>query len=40
MEIDTFYGDFMANLIWRLSGNLISHVFSMKSQRIHKLILP
>ena len=26
-----FYGDYMANLIWVLSGNLIYHVFSMKT---------
>ena len=31
MESDTFYGDFMAKLIWRLSGNMIHHVFSMKT---------
>ena len=31
MESDTFYGDFMVKLIWRLSGNLIYHVFSMKT---------
>ena len=30
MESDTFYGDFMAKLIWRLSGNLIYNVFSVK----------
>ena len=28
MESDTFYGDFMVKLVWRLSGNLIYHVFS------------
>ena len=28
MESDTFYGDFMVQLVWRLSGNLIYHVFS------------
>ena len=27
----TFYGDFMVELIWRLSGNLIFHVFSIKT---------
>ena len=31
MESDTSYGDFMAKLIWRPSGNLIYHIFSMKS---------
>ena len=24
MESDTFYGDFMVKLIWRLSGNFIT----------------
>ena len=28
MESNTFYGDFMAQLIWRLFGNLIYHVSS------------
>ena len=28
---DTFYGDFIVKLIWRLSRNLIDHVFSMKN---------
>ena len=28
MENDTFYGDFMVNSIWRLSLNLICHLFS------------
>ena len=31
MESDTFYGDFMAKLIWRLSRNLIHDVFSVKT---------
>ena len=31
MESDTFYVDFMVKLIWRYSGNLIYHVFSMKT---------
>ena len=31
MEVDTVYGNFMVKLIWRLSGNLIHLVFSMKS---------
>ena len=31
MESDTFYGDFMVKLIWRLFGNLIYHVFSWKT---------
>ena len=26
VESDTFYGDFMVKLLWRLSGNLIFHV--------------
>ena len=30
MDSDTFYGDFMIRLIWRLSGDLIYHTFSMK----------
>ena len=30
MERDTFYGDFMVKLIWKLSADLIYHVFSMK----------
>ena len=30
MKSDTFYGDFMVKLIWRLSGNLIYDVFSLK----------
>ena len=30
MESDTCYGDFMVKLIWKLSGNLIYHAFSMK----------
>ena len=29
MVTDTFYGDFMVKLIWRLSGNLVYHIFSM-----------
>ena len=31
MESDTFHGDLMAKSTWRLSGNLIYHVFSMKT---------
>ena len=31
MESDTFYGDLMVKLIWTSSGNLICHVFSMKT---------
>ena len=31
MESDTFYGDFVVKLTRRLSGNLIYHVFSMKT---------
>ena len=31
IESDTFYRDFMVTLICRLSGNLIYHVFSMKT---------
>ena len=31
MESDTFYGDFIVKLIWRLSGNLIHRAFSMKT---------
>ena len=31
MGNDTFHGDFMIKLIWRLSGTLICHVFSMKT---------
>ena len=30
LESDTFYEDFMAELIWRLSGNLIHHDLSIK----------
>ena len=30
MGSDTLYGDFMMKLIWRLSGNLIYHIFSIK----------
>ena len=30
MESDTLYGEFVLKLIWRLSGNLIYHVFSMR----------
>ena len=32
MESDTFNGDFMVKSIWRLSGNLIHHIFSLKTQ--------
>ena len=31
MESDTFSEDFMLELIWRLSGYLIYHVFFMKT---------
>ena len=31
MESDTFCGEFMLKLTWRLSGNLIYHAFSTKS---------
>ena len=31
MKSDTFYGEFKVKIIWRLSGNLIHHVFSMKT---------
>ena len=31
MKSKSFYEDFMVKLIWRLSGNLIYHVFSMKA---------
>ena len=30
MESDTFYPNFMVELIWRLPDNLIYHVFCMK----------
>ena len=30
MMSDSFNGDSMVKLIWRLSGNLIYHVFSIK----------
>ena len=33
MKSDTFYGEFMVKLIWRLSGNLIYHVLSMNTTR-------
>ena len=37
MESDTFYKDFIENLIWRLSGNLNYYAFSMKTSDIlHK----
>ena len=29
-ERDTFYGDFIVKVIWRLSGNSIYHTFSIK----------
>ena len=32
MESDTFYGDFMVKLVWKLSGNLIYHVFPIKTE--------
>ena len=28
METDTFYGDFMVELVWRLSGKLIYNFIS------------
>ena len=31
MESDTFYEDFVIKIIWRLSGNFIYHVSSMKT---------
>ena len=31
MVNDTFFGDIMIKLIWRLSGKLIYHVFFMKT---------
>ena len=31
MNSDSFHEDCMVKLIWRLSGNLIYHVFSMKT---------
>ena len=31
MENDTFLGDCMVKSVWRLSGNLIYHVFSVKT---------
>ena len=31
MENDTFHRDFMVRLIWTLSGNLIYHIFSIKT---------
>ena len=31
MESDTFYGHFMVKLVWRLYGNLIYYVSSMKT---------
>ena len=30
MQMDTFYGDLVVKLIWRLSDDLICHVFSVK----------
>ena len=38
MESDTFYGDFIVKVIWRWSGYLIIHVFSIKPQIISRLI--
>ena len=29
VESDAFYGGFMVKLLWRLSGNMIQHVFCM-----------
>ena len=31
MESDIFHRDSIVKLIWRLSGNMIYHVFSMKT---------
>ena len=31
MESDTFYGDFIEKLTWRLSGNLVYHDLYMKT---------
>ena len=31
MDSDTFYGDFVIKLIWRLPGNLIHHAFFKKT---------
>ena len=31
MENSTFHGDLMVKLIWRLSSNLIYHVFSINT---------
>ena len=51
-ESDASYGDFMAKLIWRLSGNLIYHIypiripdnlhtnFTIKSQKVSLSTLP
>ena len=41
MESNTFYRDFMLKLIWRFSGNLIYHVFSIKTlDNLWTIILP
>ena len=32
MKSDTFCGDFFVKLTWRLSDNLIYHIFSMKTK--------
>ena len=40
MKSDTFYGELMVKLIWRLSGNLIYHVFSLKNPYYLKASLP
>ena len=37
MESETFKEDFMMKLIWRLSGNLIYHIFSINPQTNHKI---
>ena len=35
MESNTFHGDFMEKLSWRVSSNLILQVFSMKISRLY-----
>ena len=36
MDSDTFYGEFVVKLLWRLSSNFIYHIFSMKpSDKLH-----
>ena len=31
MSSNNFYGDFMVKSVWRLSSNLIDHVFSVRN---------